>query len=265
MLTITLLSDLGTADASVAIAKAVILRHLPDARIADVSHHVAQYDLQQAAYLLLSSYRHFPKGTVHIIMVDILAGDKPRALLAVHDGHLFIAPDNGLLPLAFGPDITDTRLCFEPGRTGGLKEWINGAAKVIQAIQTGGGPEHYAPCDMRKAPRILQPKTMPGGVECSILYIDRYGNVVLDITRKQFEDLIGNKPFRIKILRMDITQISENYNDVKAGEPLCRFNDAGFLEIAINREKAAALLGLDAYNAPNLRYQVIKLFFDARQ
>lgn len=261
-MTITLLSDLGTADASAAIAKAVLMQYAPADVIADISHYVAQYDLRQAAYLLLSSYRHFPAGSIHIVLVDVFSGDSPKALLAAHDGRLFIAPDNGILPLAFGT-LADTRLCFEPAKPYHLKSWMHGAGKAIQRLFKNGTGE-FSPYDIKKAPAIIQPRPMPGGVECNILYIDRYGNVVLDITEEQFEKLIGNKPFSIKILRTDITGLSNNYNDVKPGSPLCRLNDAGFLEIAVNRERASSLLGLEDYSAASLRYQSIKLFFDRK-
>jgi S-adenosyl-L-methionine hydrolase (adenosine-forming) len=262
---ITLLSDLGTRDASVTIAKTVLLRYVPGTTIVDISHNVEQYDLQQAAYLLLSAYRHFPAGTVHIVPVDVFSTEKPRMLLAQHDGYYFIAPDNGVLPLAFGAALQDTRLCFEFSKPFSFSEWINKAGQVIELIAAGRDMP-YPTYEVKKAPRIWQPKAMPDGVDCNILYIDRYENVVLDITRDQFNEMVRNRPFRIKVMRLDdITTISHNYNDVPEGEPLCRFNNAGFLEIALNHGPAASLLGLRVFNTSNVRYQTIKIFFGARQ
>ena len=103
---------------------------------------------------------------------------------------------------------------------------------------------------------------MPDGVECNILYIDRYENVVLDITKTQFDAMVKGRPFKIKIMRMDdITTVSNNYNDVAKDEPLCRFNSAGFLEIAFNHAPAATSLGLGSFSTGNLRYQTIKILF----
>ena len=259
--TITLLSDLGTRDTSVTIAKAILMQHAPDAMVIDISHNVVQYDLQQAAYLLLSAYRHFPAGTVHLLLVDIFAGDAPRMLLAEKDGHYFIAPDNGLLPLAFGTDMSGIRLCSEPGTQYSFTGWIQNAGKVIEAIQQGNTSQ-FRTTEVKAARRLLQPQAMPLGIDCNILYIDRYENVVLDITRPQFDEFVKGRPFRIKVMRMqDITTISNNYNEVPEGEPLCRFNSAGFLEIALNHEPAASLLGLGTYTTANLRYQTIRIFF----
>jgi hypothetical protein len=95
-----------------------------------------------------------------------------------------------------------------------------------------------------------------------VLYIDRYKNVVLSITRKQFEKIAANRPFTIKLRKVgDITALSARYNDVPEEAPLCRFNSAGFMEIAINHGHAASLLGLDTIEASELKYQSIRIFF----
>jgi S-adenosyl-L-methionine hydrolase (adenosine-forming) len=260
---ITLLSDLGTRDASVPVVKAILMQHVPAAVIVDISHNVAQYDLQQAAYLILTAYRHFPKGTVHILQVDALAGNAPRILLAEKDGHYFIAPDNGILPLSFETDAGKTWLCFELDKPFTFSDWVHHAGSVAATVRSGK-PLPYSVYGVKKPLLHTQHKLVPGGVECNVLYIDRYQNVVLDITKAQFDALVKNKPFRIKVMRAeDINTISTGYNDVPKGAPLCRFNNAGFLEIALNHAPAATLLGLGANNSGNLRYQAVKIFFSA--
>ena len=258
---VTLLSDLGTRDVSVTIAKAALMGYAPDAAVVDISHQVACFDLQQAAYLLLCAYPHFPQRTIHIAMVDIFAGDIPRMLLAEKDGCFFIAPDNGVLPLTFGTEQCITWLCYEFKKPFVFSQWLNQAGVVIRMLQVGGALpfKEYA---VNEVPRMLQPKVMADGIECNILCIDRYENVVLDITRPQFDELKKNRPFKVKIMRMgDITSVSNNYNDVPQGAPLCRFNNAGFMEIALNHGSAASLLGLNAGNTSNLGYRTIRIFF----
>jgi len=260
-LAITLLSDLGRRDASVTVAKAIIMRHVQDAVFVDISHNVVQYDLQQGAYILLSAYKHFPKGTIHVLLVDVFLGNVPRMVLAEKDGYYFIAPDNGILGLAFGGEQGQTRLCAEFMNGCSFKDWVNSVGEVVGSINAGG-INSFEFCEAKSAKRLLQPQAMPLGIDCNILYIDRYENVVLDITRRQFEEYVKGRAFRIKVMRMqDITTISNNYNDVAEGEPLCRFNSAGFLEIALNHEPAASLLGLGSINQGSLRYQTIRIFF----
>ena len=237
------------------------MQYASDAVFVDISHNVAQYDLQQGAYLLLSAYKHFPKGTVHVILVDVFSGDAPRMLLAEKDGYYFIAPDNGILPLAFGSEMDSTLLCFEFAGQYSFSDWMKNAGKVTEAIAQERISQ-FKHCEVKMARRLLQPQVMPLGIDCNVLYIDRYENVVLDITRKQFDEYVKDRPFRIKVMRLeDITTISSNYNDVPGGKPLCRFNSAGFLEIALNHEPIASLLGLGSYSTGNLRYQTIRIFF----
>ena len=238
------------------------MNQLPDACFIDLAHRVPQYDLQQAAYLLLSAYKYFPAGTVHLLLVDIFAGEQPRMLLSEKDGFYFIAPDNGILPLAFGKELQNTRLCLEFNKPYTLAKWITTAGEIISTLQKNPEDIAFSSCEIKEVPRMLQAQTIPFGIDSNLLYVDRYENVVLNIRKREFEDLIGQRPFKIKIMRMqDITAVSNNYNDVPPGTPLCRFNDAGFLEIAINHGAAASVLGLSQLNGGNLRYQTIRIFF----
>ncbi len=260
-LTVTLLSDLGTRDASVTVAKAILMRYAPASAIVDISHNVAQYDLQQAAYLLVAAYKHFPAGTVHILPIDVFSGDAPCLLLAKKNGHYFIAPDNGLLSLAFGSEIENNLRCFEFSRPHHFSDWINSAGKVVESLQQES-LSAYSSCEVKVAHRLLQPQLVPLGIDCNIRCIDHYGNVVLDITRPQFDEYVQARPFKIRIMRMeDVTTVSNNYNDVPDGMALCRFNDSGYLEIALNHKSAAAQLGLTSENADALGYRTIRVFF----
>ncbi len=258
---ITLLSDLGTRDAAVTVAKATLMKYAPGATIVDLSHNVKQYDLQQAAYLLLSAYKHFAAGAIHIAIVDVYAGDVPRMVLAKKGNHYFIAPDNGILPLAFGTEIDLTLACYELHKPYTFSDWMNNAGKVMELLVAGKSDLPFTNCEVRNAVKLLQPKFTENGIECNILYIDRYENIVLDITKAQFDEVVGGLPFRIILRKVgDITTVSNNYNDVPEGEALCRFNDAGYLEIALNREGIASLLGLGA-NGIGIRYPTISIFF----
>jgi len=257
---ITLLSDLGTRDASVTVAKAILMRYAPSSGIVDISHDVAQYDLQQAAYLLVSAYKHFPAATVHILPIDVFSGDNPCLLLAKKNGHYFIAPDNGLLSLAFGSEIENKLRCFEFRMPHRFRDWIDSAGKVVASVQQNS-LSAYSPCEVKVAHRTLQPQVTPLGIDCNIRCIDRYDNVVLHITKPQFEEYAKGRPFKIRIMRMDdIVNVSNNYNDVPDGKPLCRFNDAGYLEVAVNHGSAAAKLGLTSENADNIGYRTIRIF-----
>lgn len=104
---ITLLTDFGDRDSFVASMKGVVLTINPQATFVDLSHHVQPHSVEAAAYLLNSCYRYFPKGTVHVAVVDPGVGSQRRALIAKSERYFFLAPDNGLLSyiLAGNPEM----------------------------------------------------------------------------------------------------------------------------------------------------------------
>src|SRR5437899_2663932 len=105
---ITLLTDFGDRDPFVASMKGVILNINPQARIVDLSHQVTPYQIEDAAYVLKSSYRYFPDGTVHVAVVDPGVASTRRPLLISTSRYFFLAPDNGLLT-----DIVQEELSVE--------------------------------------------------------------------------------------------------------------------------------------------------------
>jgi S-adenosylmethionine hydrolase len=100
-------------------------------------------------------------------------------------------------------------------------------------------------------------------VECHVIHIDRFENVVINLTKEIFEQVGKGRPFSIQFMRdEEIKQLSTHYYNVQEGEKLCRFNETGYLEIAINRGKAASLLGLQLHRDRRLMYNTIKVYFE---
>lgn len=260
---ITLLSDFGLQDASVASAKGMLMQQVPAATIIDISHLVEPFHLQQAAYLLLAAYRHFPKGTCHVLLLDIFSEKSPRLILCEKDGHYFLAPDNGVLSLVFGSRIEQVWQCFELITPGIFSDWLNEMGKIITLLQTQTPQQlNLMPCALKNAPQNWQPKIDDNMIECHVIHIDRYENVVVNLTREQFEIHGNNRPFRIEFMRdEEISQISTHVYNVHEGMKLCRFNATGFLEIAINRGGAASLFGFKLSREKHLIYNSIKIYF----
>ena len=98
---ITLITDFGTADHYVGTMKGVILNINPEVQFVDICHHVSPYEIFEAAYALVQSYRFFPKGTIHLVVVDPGVGSARRPILASAGQYKFVAPDNGVLSLLF--------------------------------------------------------------------------------------------------------------------------------------------------------------------
>lgn len=264
MANITLLSDFGLQDASVASAKGILMQQVPNASITDISHLVEPYHVQQAAYILNATYNNFPVGSFHIILCDIFSEQVPRLLLCSNKGHYFLAPDNGILSLAFNNRYDAAWTCLEMHESSVITSWLIACGKVIQSISNGVTPGSIGLEAGEITNKLVhwQPKISASAIECHIIHIDRFENVVINLTRTQFETAAKSRQFRIQFARNEVTEISRNYGDVRQDEMLCRFNSTGYLEIAINRGKAASLLGLKLSKEQHLIYNSIKIIFE---
>ena len=260
---ITLLSDFGLQDPSVAIAKGVLMQHVPEGHIVGISHLVDPFNVQQASYLLLSAYNNFPKGTCHVLLFDIFSEHTPRLLLCEYEGHYFLAPDNGVMSLAFGDRLQNVWHCFDLVSPGVFGDWLQKIGITIAQLQT------HAPDDLqltrgslKVAPQHWLPSLTEDSVECHVVHIDRYENVVINMTREQFDTIGRGRPFRIQFMRdEEITHLSTHFYNVGEGQKLCRFNATGFMEICINRGKAASLFGFKLHREKMFIYNTIKIYF----
>lgn len=260
---ITLLTDFGREDAALAAVEGTLYSHFPDERVIDIAHDIQPFHLQQAAYLLAASHQHFPDKTIHIVLFDLFYATKPVITLIEHNDHFFIAPDNGIVPLTFRKDIKNARLCFTMTEEHTTKDWVNAVIDVVKSIQSGDWSSKYNEYTLQNTPLYFKPKISNNVLECQVIYIDRFENVVLNITRDEFEDFRSGRNFSINFMRDEvINTVSKHYNSVKEGQKLCRFNDAGYLEIAINRGEAAGLFGFRVARDNQYIYNTIKIEFE---
>gem|GEM_PF-27770 len=265
MACVTLISDFGHQDASVAKVKGILMCRLPALPVLDITHQIPPYHLQQAAYVLLASYLHFPEGSYHLPLVEVFREQPVHMLVAKHEGHFFVVPDNGLLALAFGESLTNVWQVPRKEPVGAMRDWVQLAATVIHLLQQET-PEQlgYQPCAIRQAGRHWLPKydAERQCLECHVMHMDNFGNVVLNLHKDAFETYSNGRPFYIQLLRDEVvSHISAHYHQVAAGQKLCRFNEAGFLEIAINKGSAAKLFGLKVYSEQQLMYNHIRICF----
>ena len=102
---------------------------------------------------------------------------------------------------------------------------------------------------------LLRPITGKNHIRGSVLHIDKFSNVILNIDQEVFERIGKGRPFELYFKRYDpITCLCANYAEVSAGDVLCLFNAAGLLEIAVNLDKAATLFGLDIDDAVQIDF-----------
>ncbi len=274
---ITLTTDLGTKDSTAALLGGMLTRWVPDSRAVSLSHHVLPHAWREAAYIWASSAHAFPAGTVHIstvapfplFMSSSPPGEKRKQTItslpalpiiaATAYGQYFIAHDNGLLPAALGEDMADTaRLLHRFTEKYSLEGWVGNISKIMRQI-----PAFFSEQTEAYSPLLLPlpaPQITPIGLVCHIRCIDRYHNIVINLTRQDFDSLIDSRQFSIRTFKGDsITTISTHYNDVPRGMPLCRFTAAGYLELAVNHGEATSYWGIDPNDKSSHDYHTIRI------
>lgn len=247
---VTLTTDFGWRDYFVGLVKGSILSHGIPVVFADITHEIENYNIVQASYILKNSYHSFPKGSIHLISVNNFYKPNPRFLVVFHNGHYFIGPDNGTFSLMFAEKPKQIYELNYNSNTAvfGVKDIF---ARAVGHILKGK-PLHQigTPAQDVLQRLSLQPITGKDQIRGSVIHIDNYKNVVLNIDRELFNRIGQKRDFELYFKRYDpITTISTNYADVPIGEVLCLFNSAGFLEIAVNMDKAATLFGLEVDEA----------------
>ncbi|HTL08024.1 MAG TPA: SAM-dependent chlorinase/fluorinase [Chitinophagaceae bacterium] len=271
---VTLTSDIGFQDYLVGAAKGKLLQINPGFIIADITHLLPPFNYTQSAYICRNAIKNFPAHTFHIVLVNLFEHKTENLLLAFYEDQYILCADNGLLTMiAEGKPEVIIRLKADKKKIKNTLYCIEVMGQAIQAITEGKRLQDIGQPDpeiTEKNP--LRPFTAADSMEGQIIFIDNFENVIINITREQFEEQRRNRKFRIETRRNDhIETLSDTYADVPEGEKLALFNSAGYLEIAINKGNAAGLLfGLmgykeepaNAYLQNRLFYNVVKIYFE---
>lgn len=241
---VTLTTDFGTKDYYVGLLKGALLCLKEDLNIVDITHNIKNYDIVQAAYIFNHVWNSFPKGTIHILSVDDFSHPDNGFVVFEQEGHYFIGPDNGVFSLVF-PTLPTTIYAVQvpPNLPFPLKSLLT---QAVGAILRDPKLEKSNFSTVKAMERItLQPVVLQDRIRGSVIHIDKYENVIVNINRELFQKIGQERPFSLFFKRHDpITMLSKHYYDVPVGEILCLFNSANFIEIAVNKGKASSLFGL---------------------
>lgn len=248
MAIITLTTDMGTADYYVAAVKGAVLRELPDATLVDISHEIPKFDRMKAAFVLKNAFRHFPAGTIHILGVETLEDEETLHVAIKAAGHYFVGADTGVFALILDEYADEiVQLNLHKGENVHTFPTLQLFVPAACHIARGGTLEvigrkrpGYKPMLMHSAPIGTD------HIRASVIYIDSYGNLITNVTRKLFDEVGKGYPFEIHMRRSkhSINKLNRSYNEVGESDLLALFSHSGYLEIAMNRGSAAKLLGL---------------------
>jgi S-adenosylmethionine hydrolase len=245
MAIVTLTTDLGTEGYALPALKGTILSRVPGVQLVDITHAVPVYDIVYVAFVFGHTWRKFPEGSIHVVWVNNYYAPGARYVAVESEGHYIIAPDNGVLSLIPG---------WKPGRIYKMEYEDNADfslrqlyAFAVRHLASGEPLERIGVPVSGLSERLsFRPVTTASGIRGTVVFVDHFGNAVLNITRQMFEEIGGGREFQLRFKRhVPLSRLAQRYSDVQVGQPLCLFNSLGLLELAVYMDSAERLLGLE--------------------
>ena len=252
---ITITTDFGHKGPFAAVMKGVILSRFPDAKVIDLAHDIPAQWPPEAGFCVSRSYQWFPDGSVHLAIVDPGVGTERDILIVECDGHIFMAPDNGLLAqlLESGDDPRVFKLLVEklgsldlpePSATFHGRDIFAPVAAELAAGRVSVA-DIATPTDDWTPGWIDEPEVSAGRIGGVIVTIDAFGNLISNIDATLIED------FKDPVAEIAGHQISmqTTYGRAQPGDYLALINSFGVVEVARAEGSAADSLG-SARGAP---------------
>lgn len=247
---ITITTDFGHKGPFAAVMKGVILQHLPDAKVVDLAHDIPAHWPPEAGFWISRSYQYFPGGTVHVAIVDPGVGTEREIILANYDGHVFIAPDNGLLaPLLERDGCEVFQLVADKLSNVGISSpslTFHGRdifAPVAAEIAAGRlTVEDIAIPTSNWTPGWLEePEISAGQISGVVVTVDAFGNLISNIDKS----LVATLQHPVAHIAGHDFELSATYGRVRPGDYLALINSFDVLEVARSEGSAAEGLGAD--------------------
>ena len=268
---VTLSTDIGLHDYITGAIKGQLLSADSSLHIVDITHTLSLDDYSHAAYICNNAYKYFPAGTFHILIINLFESLPKHFLITKHNNQYIICPDNGILTMITGSKPEHTiAVPLQTNDSIGTLQYTAAVAHTLADIMQGKKIEETGEIisDMiEKYP--LRSTIGADWLEGQIIFIDNFENVVVNITKNEFEEQRKGRKFQISFMRNEIiSTLSENYASVSPGEKLAWFNSADYLEIAVNKGNMAGLFGLSSFSSDSAPpqhkwfYQTVRIYFE---
>lgn len=265
MAIITLTTDFGEKDYFTAAVKGRIHTALENVTIVDISHRVSPFNIQEGAYILKNAYKNFPEGTIHIIGIDSELTPENQHIMLLLNGHYFIGADNGIFSLlASGTRPEQLMEITIPNTEKSSFPVLDVFVKAACHMARGGKPGVIGkPIEAYKEIKAMEPFVNGENTKITghVIYIDNYGNVATNITRKLFETVGKGRDFELTARNYTFTAIHNQYSNAvnfsvekskreADGKRLAIFNAGDYVQLAIYKSNldtvggASTLLGL---------------------
>ncbi|WP_447642105.1 MULTISPECIES: SAM hydrolase/SAM-dependent halogenase family protein [Chitinophagaceae] len=270
---LTLSTDIGLNDYVVGAIKGQLVAAVRELNIVDITHYLSSSNYPQSSYICGNAIKYYPKGTIHVIILNLFENSPERLLIAKYKDQIIACPDNGILTMITN-EVPKEMVSVQVDTSKSLTtlHFTQTLAQTVALLHQGKDLHEIGqPIENIVEKYSLRATIGADWIEGQIIFIDHYENVVVNITKEEFEEHRANRNFQIVFTRSEIiNQISENYASVNVGEKFAWFNSAGFLEIAINKGNVAGLFGLQGVSDAgvsgtsqqnNWFYKTVRIYF----
>jgi S-adenosylmethionine hydrolase len=248
---VTLTSDFGTRDSYVAEMKGVLLSEGPsDLRLVDLSHDLPPFDTHAAALFLRAAITRFPRGTIHLVVVDPGVGSARAPIIACTRGQYLVGPDNGVFGYLF--ERGDEVFAIDPQTIGDRipSSTFHGRdifAPIAARLAGGVSPQELGTRVDTYNHMVFPMVEMHGDVLSGrIIHVDHYGNLITNVQRSTLLGFLADSPRErvlISVADRTVRGIVDYYAEAELEELLALFGSQGLLEVAAREANAAAKLG----------------------
>ncbi|UCD70837.1 MAG: SAM-dependent chlorinase/fluorinase [Syntrophobacterales bacterium] len=245
---ITLMTDFGTKDGYVGAMKGVILGINPQCTVVDITHEISPQGVFEGALVLGNTYRSFPRGSIHLAVVDPEVGTQREALVVETEGYYFVGPDNGLFTWIYRREEVKQAVGirnrdFFPKTISQTFHGRDIFAPVAAHLSLGQEPEKFGvKLDRWSEIDIPEPKTTDKGLTGEIIHIDRFGNLITNLPRRLLEPLTRQGSLQIHIQGRRISGLKNAYAEARKGELMAIFDSFDLLEISLMGDSAGEAL-----------------------
>jgi S-adenosylmethionine hydrolase len=259
MSVITLMTDFGIKDGNVGVMKGVIWGICPTAPISDLSHMIGAQNIREAAYVFARSVPYFPKGSIHVVVVDPGVGTRRRPMAAQIGDWFYVGPDNG----------TITGLLERAEQEGWQAHfveldqpeyWLQSISYVFHgrdifspvAAHLANGvslTELGSPFSDPIRLELPKPEKTKDGWRGEVTHIDHFGNISTNIRVEHLGDAMKHKEnITVHLSEIEINGLVNTFGERPVGELIALIGSTGNLGIALVNGDAAAKLGVKQGN-----------------